>query len=64
MGNSVNPILLRPVLGIVLAIDSVLLSMEQFIAWLRSSHPTVVFPSDVNYSIYRTTQEQASDMNL
>ena len=38
MGNSVNPILLRPVLGIVLAIDSVLLKMEQFILWLQSVH--------------------------
>ena len=28
ISNSVNPILLRPVLGIVLAIDSVLLKME------------------------------------
>ena len=44
MNYSVNPILLRPVLGIVLAIDSVLLNMEQFIPWLLSSHPAVVFP--------------------
>ena len=29
MSNNVNPIVLRPVLGIVLAIDSVLLKMEQ-----------------------------------
>lgn len=44
MNYSVNPILLRPVIGIVLAIDSVLLNMEQFTAWLQSSHPAVVFP--------------------
>lgn len=29
--NNVNPILLRPIFGIVLAIDSVLLNMEQVI---------------------------------
>ena len=32
MNYSVNPILLRPVLGIVLAIDSVLLKMEQLMS--------------------------------
>ena len=36
MSNSVNPILLRPVLEIALAINSVLLKMEQFMAWLQS----------------------------
>ena len=35
MSNSVNPILLRPVLEIALAINSVLLKMEQFMAWLQ-----------------------------
>ena len=35
MSNSVNPILLRLVLGIVLAIDSVLLKMEQLMSWLQ-----------------------------
>ena len=38
MSKSVNPILLRPVLGIVLAINSVLLKMEQFMSWLQNSH--------------------------
>ena len=36
--NDVNPILLRPVLGIVLNIDSVLLKMEQLMSWLQSGH--------------------------
>ena len=35
-GNNVNPILLRPVLGIVLNIDSVLLEMEQLMSWTQS----------------------------
>ena len=43
MINSVNPILLRPVLGIVLAIDSVLLKVEQLMSWLQSSHHAVSF---------------------
>ena len=34
--NDVNPILLRPVLGIVLNIDSVLLKMEQLMSWIQS----------------------------
>ena len=34
--NDVNPILLRPVLGIVLNIDSVLLKMEQLMSWTQS----------------------------
>jgi len=38
MSHRVNPILLRPVLGIVLAIGSVLLKMEQFMLWLQSAH--------------------------
>ena len=43
MSNSINPILLRPVLGIVLAIDSVLLNMEQLMSWLQSGHLAVSF---------------------
>ena len=35
-GSDVNPILLRPVLGIVLNIDSVLLEMEQLMSWTQS----------------------------
>ena len=34
--NDVNPILMRPVLGIVLNIDSVLLKMEQLMSWIQS----------------------------
>ena len=43
MSNSVNPILLKPVLGIVLAIDSELLKMEQLVSWLQSGHHAVGF---------------------
>ena len=45
MGSSVNPILLRPVLGTVLAIDSELLKMEQLMSWSwsQSGHPAVRF---------------------
>ena len=43
MSNSVNPILLRPVLGIVLAIGSVLLKMEQLVSWLQSGHQALGF---------------------
>ena len=43
MSNSVNPTLLRPVLGIVLAIQSVLLKMEQLMSWLQSVHHAVSF---------------------
>ena len=43
MSSRVNPILLRPVLGIVLSIDSVLLKMEQFTSWLQSGHRAVSF---------------------
>ena len=43
MRKSVNPILLRPVLGMVLAIDSVLLKMEQLMSRLLSSHHAVSF---------------------
>lgn len=41
MSNNVNPVLLRPVLGIVLAIDSVLLKTEQLMSWLQYGHHTV-----------------------
>ena len=34
---------LRPVLGTELAIDSVLLKMEQLMSWLRSGHRAVSF---------------------
>ena len=43
MSNNVNPILLRPVLGIVLAIDSILLKLEQLMSWLQSGHHAVSF---------------------
>jgi len=36
MSNNVNPILLRPVLGILLAIDSVLLRMKQLMSVIVS----------------------------
>ena len=39
--SNVNPILLKPVLGIVLARHARLLKMEQFRSGLRSSHHTV-----------------------
>ena len=60
MSNSVNPILLRPVLGIVLAIDSVVLKMEQLMSWLQSGHQLAFSPGG-NYSICKKTQECASD---
>ena len=41
--NSVIPILLRLVLGIVLAVDSVLLKMEQLMSWSQSGHHAVSF---------------------
>ena len=43
ISNCVNPILLRPVLGIVLAIDLLLLKMEQLMSWLLSGHHAVSF---------------------
>ena len=43
MCDYVNPILLRPVHGIVLAINSVLLKMEQFMSWLQSDRDAVSF---------------------
>ena len=62
MSNNVNPILLRPVLGIVLAIDLALLKTEQLMSWLQSGHQVVcLFPSGGSYSICKTSQECASD---
>ena len=43
MSNNVNPILLRPVLGTVLATDSVLLKIEQFMSRLQAGHHAVSF---------------------
>ena len=43
MSNNVNPILLRPVLGILLAIDSVLLRMKQLMSWLQSGYHALNF---------------------
>ena len=43
MSTSVNPIHLRPVLEVVLAMDSVLLKVEQLMSWLQSDHHTVSF---------------------
>ena len=59
MSNSVNPILLRPVLGIVLAVDSVLLKMEQLKSWLQSGHP-----SGGSYGICKTTQMLKDSVTL
>lgn len=47
MSNNGNLILLSPVLGIVLAIDSVLLNMEQFMSWKQSGYHAVGFFSVV-----------------
>ena len=43
MSNNGNPILLRRVLGIVLAVDSVLLKLKQFMPWLQFGHHAVSF---------------------
>ena len=43
MSSSINPILLRPVLGTVLARDSVLLKIEQLMSRLLSGHHAVSF---------------------
>ena len=51
MSNNVNLILLRPVLEIVLAIDSVLLKIEQLMSWLQSGHHTVSFFLLVSVSV-------------
>lgn len=62
MSNRVNSALLRPVLGIVLAIHSVPLMMEQPVSWLQSGRRAVSFsPLVAINSIYKTTQECASD---
>lgn len=55
MNNSVNPILLRPVHGIVLAINSVLLKLEQ----LCHGYNLIVIQLAFSFwwqSIYKTTQ--------
>ena len=44
MSNNVNPILLEPDLGIVLARHSRLLKMEPLRSWLQSGHHTVFSP--------------------
>ena len=44
MNNNVNPILLKPDLGIVLARHSRLLKMEPLRSWLQSGHHTVFYP--------------------
>ena len=47
MSNSVNPILLGPVLGMMLTVNSVLLKMAQLISWLLSGHHSVsLFPRE------------------
>ena len=43
MSSSINPILLRPVLGTVLARDSVLPKIEQLMSRLLSGHRAVSF---------------------
>ena len=43
MSNNVNPILLRPVLGIMLIIDSILLKVEQLMSQLQSGHHAISF---------------------
>ena len=45
MSNSINLILSKTVLEIVLAVDLVLFKMGQFVSWLQSGHYTVrLFP--------------------
>ena len=41
MSSSVNLILLRPVLGMLLTIDSFVLKMEQLVSQLQSGHHAV-----------------------
>ena len=43
MSNSANPILLRPVLGIVLTTASLLLKSDQLMSRLQSGHHVVSF---------------------
>lgn len=42
MSNSVNPVLLGPVLRTMLAIDTVFLELEQFMLQIQSSHHHVL----------------------
>ena len=51
MSSSVNLILLKPDLGTVLAINSVLLKMEQFMSWLQSGHHVAHFFHLVGVSV-------------
>ena len=48
MSNSVNSIPLRPVLGIVLAIDSAQLMMKQLMSWLQSGHHAISYVLPLN----------------
>ena len=49
--NSVNSLILRPVLRIVLGMDSVMLRMEQLTPWLQSVHHVVSFFPQVIVSV-------------
>ena len=60
MSNCINN-LLRPVFGIVLATDLVLLKMEELMLWLQSVIMKLAFPSGGSYYICKVTQEIASD---
>ena len=45
ISSNLNPILLKPVLGIVLAIYLILLKMDQFMPWLQAGcHAVSFFP--------------------
>ena len=62
MSTNVNPIPLRPVLGIVLAIDLVQLKMKQLMSWLQSGHRAVsFFPLVAVMHVCKTTQQYSSD---
>ena len=62
MSSSVNLILLKPNLGTVLAISSVLLKMEQFMSWLQSGHHAVnFFPLMADTYLLKKSQECISD---
>lgn len=52
ISNSVSPFLLRPVLGTVLTMDSVLLKMEQPMSRLQSGHHAVRFFPLVVVSVF------------
>lgn len=43
ISSNLNPILLKPVLGIVLAIYLILLKMDQFMPWLQAGRHAVSF---------------------